>query len=759
MDTIDQELFRLLANDETIPHSILANHSSDPDWGILDELVTVTMDKRKNLHEHLDDIQQLWKELIARRPRPIQTLAFLSLLPKDGRRAISIQHADVNDRVASFTTQVSDDCRLRLKDHPDPRIRSLPSMIEAYKMLALGRLLPCMRLANEVLTALPRSATIRRTMLSHFSIRLALQGLLKDFEPFWVNADWSPSPNSLFTDAVERGDLATAAAHQIAASQQVYNHPQPSEHKVHRSYANLAQVMKASLSGRMPVLPEDAGGARGMHRDLARIVALQSGETDHSAVNLDGNVLSASLHCALAPIHCALARRQLSMARLFLEQRAQHVVMTPSDALAWAMLNHLEGNSPAVAHHMDTALSAGVHYGALRRLDFDLRMVPGMSLSTLLCQASPKRAPFLPATAPPMAVVMAQQDGSDSMIGESSSMQALRSAIAVAAREDDIPALLIGETGTGKELAAQLIHRQGPRSKLPFIAVNCAAVADDLLLAELFGHAKGAFTGSTGERGGLITEAASGTIFLDEIGDASPRLQAALLRLLENGEYRRLGDDRVRSAKCRVITATNVNLAEAAELGRFRRDLRFRLERMVLRLPPLRERASDIPLLLRHWLLGSEIDQTLVDHLMRLPWPGNIRELRNACERVLRHGGVRRIDLETWTACNPEDSRQRTPPPVTNPAVREPPAMPPAVHGPMTSSSGRLRLHGSERLDQLRALFKVHGRLTRQEVMLSLGIAGTTATADLQALCRDGVIEKVEPSPAPRTHYFRLIGG
>ncbi len=450
----------------------------------------------------------------------------------------------------------------------------------------------------------------------------------------------------------------------------------------------------------------------------------------------------------MLPIFGALARRRLQEARALLMKRDQHAVRTASDEVAWAIFHFLSDNAAEAQEHVTTALAAAKHYGSLGRLDFDLRLVPGLSIAGLMLCGAGAQKRYLPSTAPPMAIFSRSGVAANEMIGSSPAMQEVRQTIATAASVDR-PVLILGETGTGKELAARAIHQQSERSNRPFVAVNCAAVADDLLLAELFGHAKGAFTGSTGERGGLLVEAGEGSVLLDEIGDASPRFQASLLRLLECGEYRRIGEDRVRKTGCRIIAATNVDLAAAVAAGRFRSDLRYRVERMVVRLPPLRERVEDIPALLAHWLPNVVVDDELLAELRRNPWPGNIRELRNGVERVGAHPPAR-LDLAAWRALSGHYVHFRAP------STSPPPSIPDVVPPAAPAASSKRLLHGPERIGALRLLFRERDILTRQEVMHHFGYGGSAATADLQLLCREGFIDKIEPKKAPRTHYFRL---
>lgn len=210
----------------------------------------------------------------------------------------------------------------------------------------------------------------------------------------------------------------------------------------------------------------------------------------------------------------------------------------------------------------------------------------------------------------------------------------------------DAIVLIQGESGTGKELFAQLIHRESPRRNEPFIAVNCAAMPDQLLESELFGHEKGAFTSAIKTKQGLVEVANGGTLFLDEVGDISPLVQPKLLRFLETGEFRRVGGNDARTVDVRVVSATNKNLNDEVKAGRFRDDLLYRLNVVGLRLPALREHKEDIPQLVAHFLQRKSRSKTLspaaLEVLMRYDWPGNVRELEHVIEGAvaLAHGDI-----------------------------------------------------------------------------------------------------------------------
>lgn len=229
------------------------------------------------------------------------------------------------------------------------------------------------------------------------------------------------------------------------------------------------------------------------------------------------------------------------------------------------------------------------------------------------------------------------------LIGSSQPMQELAETLALVA-PSDATVLITGESGTGKELVARAVHHNSLRSAASFIKVNCAALHENLLESELFGHEKGAFTGAAEQRKGRFELADNGTLFLDEIGDMSPTTQAKILRVLQEGEFERLGGTATIKVDVRLVAATHKDLQQMIEAGQFRQDLFFRLSVVPLHLPPLRERPMDIPTLAQHFLSRfceknrkdiRSFQAESLEALLAYPWPGNIRELENAIERAV----------------------------------------------------------------------------------------------------------------------------
>jgi DNA-binding NtrC family response regulator len=228
--------------------------------------------------------------------------------------------------------------------------------------------------------------------------------------------------------------------------------------------------------------------------------------------------------------------------------------------------------------------------------------------------------------------------------------------------------LITGESGSGKERIARLVHDESTRASGPFIAINCGAITESLFESELFGHARGAFTGATQDRPGLFETANRGTLLLDEVGEVSTAMQVKLLRSLQEGEIRRVGENKSRAVDVRILAATNRDLAVGVSGGAFRQDLYYRLKVVELNVPPLRERRDDILPLARVMLTSaairmkrkiSGISPPAADQLLRYAWPGNVRELENAMERAVALARGGRVDLDDL----PEEIRRAVPAP------------------------------------------------------------------------------------------------
>ncbi|MGB7220353.1 MAG: sigma 54-interacting transcriptional regulator [Vicinamibacterales bacterium] len=342
---------------------------------------------------------------------------------------------------------------------------------------------------------------------------------------------------------------------------------------------------------------------------------------------------------------CARIRRELhaaAVAFVGVERASCAVVAADGPRPNAEMAHRVVASGLTIAPHLcDGRLEAGapVRYGGATRgalvarwplgTPHDLSRAP-----TLLTTAATAAAPAFSTTL--LRRAQAPDPAMGDLLGVSTAMEDLRRAIRSAAQAP-FAVLILGESGSGKELVARSLHRAGPRRDRPFCTLNCAALPDELVEAELFGHARGAFTGAVGERAGVFEEAHGGTLFLDEVGELSPRAQAKLLRVVQEGELRRIGENLPRRVDVRSVAATNRDLRTEVASGRFRLDLMYRLDVVRIEVPPLRQRREDIPVLVDHcWReatarIGSQatLSAPVIAALARYDWPGNVRELQN----------------------------------------------------------------------------------------------------------------------------------
>ncbi len=393
---------------------------------------------------------------------------------------------------------------------------------------------------------------------------------------------------------------------------------------------------------------------------------------------------------------------------------------TASAQATFSRLRHRAGDdavlgSLALAHELDVA-----------------------QLAALWSRARPDSHP------PPSLPTATEEDASSAceLIGSSPVMREVRRHIELFAPHHHIPVLLTGETGTGKEIAVRRLHALGCHPDAPFVPINCACLNDALLESELFGHRKGAFTGATGDRIGLLQSAGCGTVMLDEIQSMSPHMQAALLRTLESGEIRPVGGHQTACLKARVVAAANQDIEALAAQGSFRPDLYYRLNRFHIHLPPLREHIEDIEELIRFFLRtvfrahARSIPDDLIRRYATQSWKGNVRELRNAVERFVILGDDR---------CGP---------PQSDPSLQRTGVLRSSDIRPWdVASYGNPANRHNRRLCLCR-LFEEHGRLTRAQVIALLSCAPNTATRDLNMLVEEGMIRRINPTPHPRTAYF-----
>lgn len=612
-----------------------------------------------------------------------------------------------------------------------------------------------------MLNAFPADTDIHRKMHTRLSTSLALRGeakqLARELHPQAMLAERSDSRWLAidFIDSVEAGRIRRCHALLPRLDQACAELKDLGE--MTRWYRGLLAIVEAVIAGQrveeaaLTALARERSGpvARNLDEDLGRLAHLAAHRDDPQRLTPPPptHILTQTTLIALLPIRVALLRRQPGLARSLLETRRSRDRESFIDAFFAARCLLAEGNVAEARDRFTLAWERAEACDALGRMEFEMRLSAELSPVAMVRLAREPRAlvPAPVATAP----------SGPAIVGASEGTARLRALIRRFA-PSDLPVLITGETGTGKDLVARALHASSPRAGAPLVTLNCSAFSDTLIESELFGHVRGAFSGADRERAGLAAEAAGGTLFLDEIGDASPHFQALLLRLLDNGEYRPVGSNRLLHAACRIVAATNADLTALVATGRFRQDLFYRLRRLEIALAPLSRRTEDIVPIALHALDpegrgGIALAEDLAAHLRAQPWPGNVRQLRSELERMrVFHPGEAVYRLVHFLAA--QQAPAPVAPPAPAPAAGEPAeSAPPAPDDEVGPAAPRRR-------ERLRGLFRQHRQLRRKDVCRLLGVSANTAAADLAALIADGSIGKVMPSRAPRTFYFAWRG-
>lgn len=526
-------------------------------------------------------------------------------------------------------------------------------------------------------------------------------------------------------------------------------------------YQGLLAIFDAVLQRRMPDLGAIAAlearleqSAAWARRHLSERVALLTHDAPLlEKMALREDFMTQSQWLATAGIEAALARGQVTVARRRLEIRQQHGMAQTSDGALLARCLLLDGDRDGAVRALDGAIARAEETGTQGRLELDLMMAAELRPLTLIGLARHHRRPHLP-VAP--ATDLGELNG---LIGRSPALIEVRTLVQRFA-DSPLPVLVTGPSGVGKELVARALHEGSARRRRPLVVFNCGALAESLLESELFGHARGAFSGATTPRDGLVAEAGEGTLVLDEVGESSPHLQVALLRLLDYGEYRPVGASRPLRATCRFVFSTNRALEDAVAAGTFREDLLYRLRRLEIRIPPLAERREDILPIALHLLARIDPARRLSAHatawLSAQTWPGNVRELRGALERACSLSPSPLIDVAHLqrAALAPARPAATSARPAGEETRRVPPAIEtaePAEHDPALGALER-------RLARAAGVLRQRGTLTRKELVRVLGISAGTATAYLQELIDRGLAERVAPNASPAAICFRWVG-
>lgn len=325
--------------------------------------------------------------------------------------------------------------------------------------------------------------------------------------------------------------------------------------------------------------------------------------------------------------------------------------------------------------------------------------------------------------------------------------------IALQVAPTDLSVLIVGESGVGKEIIPRIIHDNSPRRKEKYFAINCGSIPEGTIDSELFGHEKGSFTGAIGESEGYFGTADGGTIFLDEVGELPIATQARLLRVLETGEYIRVGGQKIMKTNVRIVAATNVNMRKAVSEGKFREDLYYRLNTIPIQMPPLRERGQDIPLLFRLFALQTAEKYklpkiTLTDKakllLMQYKWPGNVRQLKNITEQISVLSEKREIDAETLSQFIPQAPESTELATIENTGKHSYESERELLYKVLYELRGNVTELKQE-IDALKKQLGEHGAMTAQQYGHSLPHIANGQMATVQA--EDAVAEEIKNEP------------
>jgi DNA-binding NtrC family response regulator len=654
--------------------------------------------------------------------------------------------------------------------------RELVSYLELIEARLVGR--DGDRLGEEegvrkAFSKLPSTSPRSRFMLLELADTLARSGRLPEIDKDLARTSTQPgSPSDRsqlnvlrFTNSVEAGqrEQAIQLLNQIEGSA----YDKPVALRISR-YRMLLELMHDESIGGLAgsaLEPTEADMP-----DWALVIKCLLTKREHQALRwarvsarkdtsftVDNDFMSFNMiRAELAEGNALAARRLIDMRR---EKGNAHYM----DSFFLSRIELLSDAMDPAVEHFARVISDAKRYDAIGRINLELRLASEMPRDRLFeltrrshdMTSRKKKARGVRRAQP---IHPHAEKGIDTIIGNSTALESVREQI-VQFSKVEIPVLITGETGTGKELAANAIHEAGNRSKKPFVAINCGAISESLLESELFGHEKGAFSGASSSHQGLFEEAADGTIFLDEIGEITPRLQVALLRVLETAEIRPVGSSQTRKIHCRIVASTNANLEALAQTNRFRQDIIFRLKRLEIHMPSLRDRAEDVLPLASHFLNTgrtaesiADMSAELMDALRTHPWPGNVRELRNTIERM-RLMNSDKLYYDVADLDFGRDSRG----PLAETRLSEPDIRPSEditrYHATQPPKEKRSRVR---RLELLRDLFRERNLLTRAEVVDLVNVSPNTATSDLQSLCKEGLIERIAPSASPRSAYFVL---
>lgn len=651
-----------------------------------------------------------------------------------------------------------------------PIVRALFLQHYANLLRKEGKVSECMKLMDESVSLISSNDPRYSVILNNTFFMIAVQGKLKENGVYKLDSlQWASKEdqflyltelkieNSILIGDYEEG---LALLNSYKAYSQIELAPRFTD------YTNLLQIISGELS--------EANYKEQEYKDLAKSLQLLLFGKVEESKKIFGKLMESSIKKTLfrivtyyMPVNFEITLGNKGMAKLLLQEKEKKGDVSYMDDFFYGRLYLIE-NDLVAAEKSFVRLQENVsRFGAKNRLIYEMQFAKELSLANQLqllngWKSIARTEPYKEKVAI-LKEVSSKEKGIKLLIGKSKGIKNVKDLVKKYAKLK-VPVLVTGETGTGKDLVARAIHDEGVYPEEPFLAINCGALTDSLLQSELFGYEAGAFTGAQKQRKGIFEAAGKGTVFLDEFGDISPKLQVSLLRVFELNEIRLLGGTSTRKIQCKIVIATNVDLHIAVAEKRFREDLYFRLAKFEIRMPSLREKKEDLPELIQYFLdknchphENKMISNGLILKLMEYHWPGNIRELKNEIDRLyilnpdttyldVEHFDFSHLQIKAKSGQNSQNIQASL-----NVKIAD---------NPLDEDLSIILRNGlsfERRIELIKEMFKKYRKMTRNQIMEVSNISSTTATKCLKSLVNSGFIIRRTPTKSTRTDYFEFV--
>jgi transcriptional regulator with PAS, ATPase and Fis domain len=630
-----------------------------------------------------------------------------------------------------------------------------------------GEIEECNQLMKKCISFVDRAEPRANVLIQNYMTNIALSGKLKDKNQYQLEELNGLTPqNYLMASSIIKiiNCIITGNTQEgFAVYDECKNHKDYIPENNFETYYSLLKISTGDFNEANYTSSDDKYMANAFQYFLSG--KYEQSLKYYALLNDNYNISNMNLSFSYLPLHLELINKKSGKARLLLKDKKEKGDVFYLDDLFYGRLQLLENDDSGAEESFSRLIENVNRFGAMKRLEFELQFAKEMNLPLILRLLKgwklDNQSPTQKQKTSNSPKAKENQKGVNLLIGKSKLIFQIKDLVKKYA-SISAPVLVTGETGTGKELVSRAIHEEGLFSKEPFLAINCGALTETLLQSELFGYEAGAFTGAQKQRKGIFEAAGKGTVFLDEFGDISPKLQVSLLRVLEANEIRMIGSTVTQKIECKIVIATNVDLHEAVVAKKFREDLFFRLARFEIKIPSLRERKEDIPELINYFLTANSVmnrylSNELLNALLAYHWPGNIRELKNEIERLnILNPGIEKLDLEhfdfTHLQVKPKVPNKNDP--IANPIESK-------ILEQIAQDDSYLKIIQSGfRIEKrhllIKELFKKHQKLTRSQIMKIANIGPTTATKDLQILMNTGFIVRRTPTKSTSTHYFEM---